>query len=51
MIKTLVKHGNNWALVIDRTILDLLKISPDAPLEITTDGRSAIVAPAKASGH
>lgn len=46
MIKNLVKHGNSWALVIDRPILDLLKISPEAPLEITTDGRSMIVAPA-----
>ncbi|MBX7166859.1 MAG: hypothetical protein K1X74_11065 [Pirellulales bacterium] len=45
MIKNLVKHGNSWALVIDRPILDLLKISPEAPLEITTDGRAMIVAP------
>ena len=51
MIKNLVKHGNSWALVIDRPILDLLKISPDAPLEITTDGRSVIVSPAEASGR
>jgi antitoxin MazE len=51
MIKNLVKHGNSWALVIDRPILDLLKISPDAPLEITTDGRSVIIAPAGNSEH
>ena len=51
MIKNLVKHGNSWALVIDRPILDLLKISPEAPLEITTDGRSVIVAPAGKSEH
>jgi antitoxin component of MazEF toxin-antitoxin module len=49
MIKNLVKHGNSWALVIDRPILDLLRISPDEPLEITTDGRSVIVAPARSS--
>jgi antitoxin MazE len=49
MIKNLVKHGNSWALVIDRPILDLLKISPEAPLEITTDGRSVIIAPAGSS--
>lgn len=46
MLKNLVKHGNSWALVIDRPILDLLNISPESPLEITTDGRSVIVAPA-----
>lgn len=51
MIKNLVKHGNSWALVIDRPILDLLKISPDAPLEISTDGRSVIIAPAGTSAH
>lgn len=49
MIKNLVKHGNSWALVIDRPILDLLKISPDAPLEISTDGSSIIVVPAERS--
>ena len=47
MIKNLVKHGNSWALVIDRPILDLLKISPESPLEISTDGRSIIILPAE----
>jgi antitoxin MazE len=51
MIKNLVKHGNSWALVIDRPILDLLKISPEMPLEITTDGRSMTIAPAGTSEH
>ena len=39
MTKTLTKHGNSYALVIDKPILDLLKFDPDSPLEITTDGR------------
>jgi antitoxin MazE len=51
MIKSLVKHGNSWALVIDRPILDLLKINPEAPLEITTDGRSMRIAPASNLEH
>jgi antitoxin MazE len=51
MIKNLVKHGNSWALVIDRPILELLKINPEAPLEITTDGRSMLIAPAGGSDH
>lgn len=51
MIKNLVKHGNSWALVIDRPILDLLKIRPDDPVEITTDGRTIIIAPATAVEH
>jgi antitoxin component of MazEF toxin-antitoxin module len=51
MIKSLVKHGNSWALVIDRPILDLLKIDPESPLEVSTDGRSVIVAPVGGSEH
>lgn len=39
MIKHLSRHGNSLALVIDRPILDLLKIKPDSPLEVTTDGQ------------
>jgi antitoxin MazE len=45
MIKNLVKHGNSWALVIDRPILDLLKISPEQPVELTTDGQSVTISP------
>jgi antitoxin component of MazEF toxin-antitoxin module len=51
MIKTLVKHGNSWALVIDRPILDLLKFDPEAPLEITTDGVSMTIAPVGRNLH
>lgn len=46
MIKNLVKHGNSWALVIDRPILDLLKFDPELAVEITTDGESIRIAPA-----
>jgi antitoxin component of MazEF toxin-antitoxin module len=45
MIKTLTKHGNSYALVIDKPILDLLKIRPDTPLAISTDGKSLLIAP------
>jgi antitoxin MazE len=44
MIKRLTKHGNSFALLIDRPILDLLKIRPDTPLEITTNGERITVA-------
>lgn len=47
MIKKLTKHGNSLALVIDRPILDLLKIDPETPLEVSTDGTRLIVAPAE----
>jgi antitoxin component of MazEF toxin-antitoxin module len=45
MIKTLTKHGNSYALVIEKPILDLLNIRPGTPLSITTDGRALIVSP------
>ena len=45
MIKNLVKHGNSWAVVIDRPILDLLNIAPESQVELTTDGKSIRIAP------
>ena len=47
MVKKLTKHGNSLALVIDRPILELLKIDPETPLEVSTDGTRLIVAPVK----
>jgi antitoxin MazE len=45
MVKTLTRHGNSLALVIDKPILDLLNINADTPLSITTDGRSLVISP------
>jgi antitoxin component of MazEF toxin-antitoxin module len=45
MIKNLVKHGNSWAVLIDRPILDLLKIAPESQIELTTDGKSIRITP------
>jgi antitoxin component of MazEF toxin-antitoxin module len=45
MIKMLTKHGDSYALVIDKPMLDLLNIHPDTPLAISTDGKSLLVTP------
>ncbi|MFO0836985.1 MAG: AbrB/MazE/SpoVT family DNA-binding domain-containing protein [Phycisphaerae bacterium] len=45
MLKTLTKHGNSYALIIDRAILELLKITPETPLEVSTDGKTLTIAP------
>jgi antitoxin component of MazEF toxin-antitoxin module len=45
MIKKLVAHGNSVALIIDKPILELLKVDPGTPFEIATDGRSLIISP------
>jgi len=51
VVKKLTKHGNSLALVIDRPILDLLKIDPETPLDVSTDGKRLIIAPAKPSSR
>ena len=45
MIRKLVKHGNSYALVIPRPILELLQIDENTPLEIYTDGQGLILIP------
>ncbi len=47
MTKTLTKHGNSYALVIDKPILELLHITPETPLELTTNGNALMVAPVR----
>lgn len=51
MVKKLTKHGNSLALIIDRPILDILKIDDETPLEITTDGKRLVIAPAEPSAR
>jgi len=47
MVKKLTKHGNSLAVVIDRAVLDLLKIDVDTPLEISTDGQVLVISPVR----
>ena len=47
MVKKLTRHGNSMALVLDRPVLELLKIGAETPLEISTDGAVLIVAPVR----
>ena len=51
MIKKLTKHGNSLAVVIDRAVLDLLKIDADTPLEISTDGQVLVISPVRNNAH
>ena len=45
MVKKLTAHGNSAALVIDKPIMELLHITMDTPLEISTDGKNLIISP------
>jgi antitoxin MazE len=47
MVKKLIKHGNSYALVIDKPILELLRATPDTPLEVTTNGDTLMISPVR----
>jgi antitoxin component of MazEF toxin-antitoxin module len=46
MIKTLQKHGNSMALVIEKPVMEALGIKEDTPLQITVNGNALIITPA-----
>lgn len=45
MTKNLVAIGNSLGIIIEKPILDLLKIERETPLEVTTDGVSLFIKP------
>lgn len=47
MIKSLTRHGNSYALIIDKPILELLRATPDTRFEIVTDGNSLVLTPVR----
>ncbi len=47
MIKKLTRHGNSLALILDKPILEILRIDAETPLAIRTDGTSLIVSPVR----
>jgi len=47
VIKNLTVHGNSAAIIIDKPILELLDITMDTRLKITTDGKSLIISPVR----
>jgi antitoxin component of MazEF toxin-antitoxin module len=47
MLKTLARHGNSMALVIEKPILELIGAQPETIFDITTDGKSLIITPVK----
>jgi antitoxin component of MazEF toxin-antitoxin module len=48
MIKRLQAVGNSSGVIIDRPILELLKITSETQLEVTTDGERLIITPLSA---
>ena len=47
MTKRLQAVGNSSGIIIDKPILELLKITSDTELEISTDGERLIITPVR----
>ena len=47
MIRKLTPHGEDAALIIDESLLEILNIDMDTPLEIVTDGENLIISPVR----
>lgn len=45
LIRRLSRIGNSWALTIDRAIVDLLQLTSDVEMELSTDGQSLLCRP------
>jgi len=45
MVKKLIQHGNSAALVIDKPIMEILKITNETVFELSTDGKNLILSP------
>ncbi len=43
MIKKLQPHGNSLALVIDKTMMEVLHLTPDTPVQVTIHGDSMTI--------
>ena len=51
MIKTLTKHGNSLALVIEKPVLELIGANANTPFDVSTDGQVLILSPVKDAGR
>lgn len=51
MLKKLVPHGNSAALIIDKPIMELLRIDMETPLDISTDGQSLRITPVRSTAN
>ena len=45
MTKKLIQHGNSAALIIDKPLMELLNITNETTLQLSTDGKNIILSP------
>ena len=51
MTKRLRAIGNSAGIIIDKPILELLKITPDTELELSTDGERLVITPLRSTAN
>lgn len=49
MVKRLQAIGNSFGVIIDKPILELLRLTPQTSLEVSTDGERLIITPLRAA--
>ncbi|HEY3493514.1 MAG TPA: hypothetical protein VGK73_02465 [Polyangiaceae bacterium] len=47
MVKRLQAIGNSFGVIIDKPILELLKLTPEVGLDVSTDGERLILTPVR----
>ena len=47
MRKRLITIGSSLGIIIDKPILDLLKITPETEIDIETDGQNLVLKPVR----
>ena len=50
MVKRLQAVGNSSGVIIDKPILELLRITPQTDLDVSTDGERLIITPMRSDG-
>ncbi len=45
MVKRLQAIGNSFGVIIDKPILELLRLTPETGLDVSTDGERLIITP------
>jgi antitoxin MazE len=50
MVKRLQAVGNSSGIIIDKPVLELLRITADTELDVSTDGERLIITPIRADG-
>jgi antitoxin MazE len=50
MVKRLQAVGNSSGIIIDKPVLELLRITADTELDVSTDGERLIITPIRSEG-